>query len=64
VLADSREGVLGEGLAQTEHVLSIRGMDVEAESGSETLAHKVLSYFDRTYRHFSSHRQDKLGDRR
>jgi hypothetical protein len=32
-------------------------MDVQAESGSETLAHKVSSYFDRTYRHFCSHRQ-------
>ncbi|MEW6402863.1 MAG: hypothetical protein AB1649_13760 [Chloroflexota bacterium] len=32
-------------------------MDVEAEPGSETLANKVLAYFDRTYRHFCSHRQ-------
>ena len=33
------------------------GMDVEAEPGSTTLANKVLAYFDRTYRHFCSHRQ-------
>jgi hypothetical protein len=48
---------LGKDLAQTEYVLYIRGMDIEAEPGSETLAHKVSSYFDRTYRHFCSHRQ-------
>jgi hypothetical protein len=50
-------GQLGRGLAQTEYALYIRGMDVEAEPGSETLANKVSSYFDRTYKHFSSHRQ-------
>ena len=38
-------------------MLYIRGMDVEAEPGSETLANKVSSYFDRTYQHFCSHRQ-------
>jgi hypothetical protein len=50
-------GQLDKGLAQTEYALYIRGMDVEAEPGSETLANKVSSYFDRTYKHFSSHRQ-------
>jgi hypothetical protein len=50
-------GLLGKGLAQTEYVLYIRGMDIEANPGSETLVNKVLAYFDRTYRHFCSHRQ-------
>jgi hypothetical protein len=50
-------GELGKGLALTEYALYIRGMDIEAEPGSETLANKVCSYFDRTYQHFSSHRQ-------
>lgn len=50
-------GQLGKGLAQTEYVLYMRGMDVEANPGSETLANKVLAYFDRTCRHFCSHRQ-------
>lgn len=50
-------GKLSKGLAQTEYVLYIRGMEVEAEPGSEPLANKVSSYFDRTYKHFSSHRQ-------
>jgi len=48
---------LGQGLAQTEYALYIRGMDVDAEAGSEVLANKVSSYFDRTYQHFCSHRQ-------
>jgi hypothetical protein len=50
-------GQLGKGLAQTEYVFYIRGMDVEAQPGSEVLANKVLPYFDRTYQHFCSHRQ-------
>jgi hypothetical protein len=50
-------GELGKGLAPTEYALYIRGMDIEAEPGSETLANKVFSYFDRTYQHFCSHRQ-------
>ena len=35
----------------------MRGMDVEVEPGAEVLMSKVLPYFDRTYRHFCSHRQ-------
>jgi hypothetical protein len=54
-------GQLGKGLAQTEYVLYIHGMDVEAEPGSETLANKVLAYFDRTGRR---HPQDKSADPR
>jgi hypothetical protein len=50
-------GQLSKGLAQTEYALYIRGMDVEAQPGSEVLANKVVSYFDRTYKHFCSHRQ-------
>jgi hypothetical protein len=50
-------GQLDKRLAQTEYALYICGMDVEAELGSETLANKALAYFDRTYRHFCSHRQ-------
>jgi len=50
-------GKLGQGLEETEYVLYIRGMDVEAEPGSEVLVNKVLPYFDRTFEHFCSHRQ-------
>jgi hypothetical protein len=51
------QGPLARGLPETEHVMYIRGMDVEAEPGVEVLASKVLPYFDRTYQHFCSHRQ-------
>jgi len=50
-------GAIGQGLPETEHVMYMRGMDVEAEPGAEVLANKVLPYFDRTYQHFCSHRQ-------
>jgi hypothetical protein len=51
------QGPLGQGLAETEYALYMRGMDVEAEPGAEVLMRKVLPYFDRTYQHFCSHRQ-------
>ncbi len=51
------EGAIGAGLPPTEHVLYLHGMDVAADPSAEVLAHKVLPYFDRTYRHFCSHRQ-------
>lgn len=50
-------GRIGNGLPQTEHVMYIKGMDIEAETGSEVLADNILPYFDRTYKHFCSHRQ-------
>ncbi len=50
-------GKIGQGLPETEHVMYIRGVDVEAEPGSEVLADTILPYFDRTYKHFCSHRQ-------
>jgi hypothetical protein len=48
---------LGEGLPPTEHAMYMRGFEVEAREGTEVLADVVASYFDRTYRHFCSHRQ-------
>ena len=51
------KGALGRGLPQTEHVMHIRGMDVEVCAGAEVLVGKVESYFDRTPEHFCSHRQ-------
>jgi hypothetical protein len=48
---------LGEGLPSTEHVMTMRGMAIAALPGAEVLAHTVAPYFDRTYRHFCSHRQ-------
>src|SRR5215831_9080341 len=48
---------IGQGLPRTEHVMYIKGLDVEAAPRSKVLAHKVNAYFDRSYRHFCSHRQ-------
>ena len=46
----------GKGLAETEHVMYMKGMEVEAEAGSQVLADVKVPYFNRTYRHFCSHR--------
>ena len=51
------KGDIGKGLPPTEHVMYMKAMDVEAEKGTEVLADVVLSYFDRTWEHFCSHRQ-------
>jgi hypothetical protein len=48
---------LGAGLADTEHVMYMQGLHVRATEDAEVLAETVASFFDRTYRHFSSHRQ-------
>jgi hypothetical protein len=48
---------IGAGLPPTEHVMYMRGLEVRAAEGAEVLAETVASFFDRTYRHFSSHRQ-------
>jgi hypothetical protein len=50
-------GKIGQGLPQTEHVMYMRGMEIEAQPGSQVLADLILPYFDRTYKHFCSHRQ-------
>lgn len=51
------QGPMGRGLAPTEYVMHIRGMDVEAADGAEILLSKVKPYFDRMPEHFCSHRQ-------
>ncbi|MFC1714254.1 beta-galactosidase trimerization domain-containing protein [Candidatus Poribacteria bacterium] len=50
------KGAIGKGLPETEHVMYLKGMEVEVESGSEVLADTVVPYFNRTYKHFCSHR--------
>jgi hypothetical protein len=50
------KGAIGRGLPQTEHAMYRRGMAIQA-ADAEVLAPMVGSLFDRTYRHFSSHRQ-------
>ena len=47
-------GRIGMGLPETEHVMYLRGLEVEPES--EVLVHVVVPYFNRTHEHFCSHR--------
>jgi hypothetical protein len=49
-------GYLGKDLPETEHVLYIRGLDVQANK-SNVLLNTIDSLFDRNYDHFCSHRQ-------
>ena len=51
------KGAIGHGLPQTEHAMYRRGMAIQASADAEILAPMVGSFFDRTYRHFCSHRQ-------
>jgi len=50
-------GDIGKGLPETEHVMYMKGLEVTAEAGSTVLAKAILPYFNRTYKHFCSHRQ-------
>ncbi len=48
---------IGRGIAATDHVMYERTMRLKAERGGQVLARIVEPYFDRSWRHFSSHRQ-------
>lgn len=50
------KGEIGKGLPQTEHVMYMRGLEVEPEDGTEILAEVAVPYFNRTWKHFCSHR--------
>ncbi len=49
-------GDIGSTLPETEHVMYIKGLEVAADSAN-TLVYFTKPRFDRTYEHFSSHRQ-------
>jgi hypothetical protein len=49
-------GDIGKGLPQTEHVMYMKGLEVETRGTAQVLAPVILPYFNRTYRHFCSHR--------
>lgn len=51
------EGEIAGGLPATEHVMYIKGLEVEALPQAKVLANVILPYFNRTYAHFCSHRQ-------
>jgi len=50
-------GKIGKGLPETEHIMYIRGMDVNATGSGNVLLKNIESFFNRNYRHFCSHRQ-------
>jgi hypothetical protein len=50
------KGKIGKELPETEHVMYMKGLEVEPEAGSEVLADAIVPYFNRTYKHFCSHR--------
>lgn len=49
------EGEIGKGLPSTEHVMYLRGLQVEPNPGTEVLAQAAVPYFNRDFRHFCSH---------
>ena len=48
---------IGKGIAATDHVMYERTVRLRAAGGARVLARVVEPYFDRDWRHFSSHRQ-------
>jgi len=50
------QGEIGRGLPETEHVMYLRGMQVQATPDATVLAAAVVPYFNRTWQHFCSHR--------
>ena len=51
------EGALARGLRETEYVMYMRSLPIRAGEDAEVLASVLPAYFDRTWRHFCSHRQ-------
>lgn len=47
---------VAQGLSQTEHVMYLKGLEVETSQDTEILAGTVAPYFNRTWEHFCSHR--------
>ena len=48
--------LIGKGLPKTEHVIYLKGLQVDPLPGSNLLADTLTPYFNRTYQHFCSHR--------
>lgn len=50
------EGFLAKGLPPSEHVMYLRGTQVEACADAQVIASATRPYFNRTYKHFMSHK--------
>jgi hypothetical protein len=48
--------VLADGLNETEYVMYLAGTKVQAREGTEVVCQAMRPYFNRTWRHFCSHR--------
>ncbi len=48
---------MGQDLADSEHVMYMKGQQIKAAENTEVLGETVASYFDRSWKHFCSHRQ-------
>ena len=57
-------GAIGAGLPQTEHVMYLKGKQVELLPGAEELAPAYVPYFNRTWEHFCSHRHTPSAGKR
>ncbi|MGC9316816.1 MAG: alpha-amylase family protein [Armatimonadota bacterium] len=53
-------GKLGEGLRDAAYVMYMRGTEVEPMDESEVLSPMMRPYFNRTWRHFCSHRHTPI----
>ncbi len=49
-------GKIGAGLPRTEHVMYMKGMEVQTLKGAKVLAAAAVPYFNRTFKRFCSHR--------
>ncbi len=49
-------GAIGAGLPEIEHVIYLKGLEVRPLPGATVLADVKVPYFNRTWRHFCSHR--------
>lgn len=50
------QGEIGRGLPETEHVMYLQGVQVQATPDATVLASAAVPYFNRTWQHFCSHR--------
>ncbi len=57
-------GALAAGLAPTAHVMYARGLELEPGAGAAVLAWTEVPYFERSWRHFCSHRHTPSSGRR
>lgn len=48
-------GAMGKKLPETEHVMYMKGLEIETNPGTEVLCWTKVPYFNRTWEHYNSH---------